>query len=97
MFADCVWADGWPVATDVPARDLLSDLNSQSGSMMARCCIARHGSARRPPPRQVPAGAPLPGAINMVFMEGHVEAVKLDNLWQMYWHRDYVPPATRPW
>jgi prepilin-type N-terminal cleavage/methylation domain-containing protein len=92
-FADCAWADGWPAATDVPARDLLAD---QSGSMMARFCIARHGSARRPPPRQVAPGAPLPGGINMVFVEGHVEAVKLDNLWQIYWHRGYVPPATRP-
>ena len=93
VFADEAWADGWPMETDAPARDLLAD---QSGSMMARFCISRHGSAHRPPPRNVPAGASLPGGINMVFVDGHVEAVKLDNLWQMYWHRDYVPPATRP-
>ena len=93
VFADEAWADGWPMETDVPARDLLAD---QSGSMMARFCIARHGSAHRPPPRQVAAGAPLPGSIHVVFVDGHVEAVKLDNLWQLYWHRDYVPPATRP-
>jgi prepilin-type N-terminal cleavage/methylation domain-containing protein len=93
IFADCAWADGWPTASDLPARDLLAD---QTGSMMARFCIARHGSARRPPPRAVGAGVPLQGSINVVFVEGHVEAVKLDNIWQMYWHRNYVPPVTRP-
>jgi len=38
----------------------------------------------------------LPGAINVSFWDGHVEQVKLEGLWQLYWHRDYVPPAKRP-
>ena len=63
---------------------------------MARFCIARHGSVRRPPPTLVLPGAPLVGGINMVFIDGHVEAVKLENLWQMYWSRGYVPPVKRP-
>ncbi|MBI4323959.1 MAG: type II secretion system protein [Chloroflexi bacterium] len=92
VFADCAWADGWPQATDTPARNLLVD----RGSMMARFCIARHGSARRPPPTLVPPGSVLAGAINMVFVDGHVETVKLENLWQIYWHQKYAPPATRP-
>jgi len=93
VFADCAWADGWPAATDRPARNLLVE---QSSSMMARFCIGRHGSVRRPPPTLVLAGSRLPGAINMVFVEGHVETVKLENLWEIYWHQKYVPPATRP-
>ena len=28
--------------------------------------------------------------------DGHVELVKLDDLWQLYWHRGYQPPAQRP-
>ncbi len=93
VFADCQWADGWPEATDLPARNLLV---YQSDSDMARFCIARHGSVRRPPPTLVLPGAPLPGGINMVLVDGHVEAVKLGSLWQQYWHRGYAPPATRP-
>jgi len=93
IFADCAWADGWPLATDVPARNLVAD---QTGSAMARFCIARHGSAPHPPPRLVPAGSFLPGSIHMVFIDGHVEAVGLNTLWDIYWHRGYVPPATRP-
>jgi hypothetical protein len=30
------------------------------------------------------------------FADGHVEVVRLENLWQLYWHKGYEPPATRP-
>jgi hypothetical protein len=26
----------------------------------------------------------------------HVEQVPLEKLWQLYWHKDYEPPAKRP-
>jgi hypothetical protein len=29
-------------------------------------------------------------------MDGHVDLVSLEKLWDLYWHRNYVPPATRP-
>jgi hypothetical protein len=28
--------------------------------------------------------------------DGHVQKVKLENLWQYYWHLNWDPPATRP-
>jgi prepilin-type N-terminal cleavage/methylation domain-containing protein len=93
IFSDCAWADGWPDATDVPARNLVAD---QSGSMMARFCIARHGHSPRPQPTWVPAGSPLPGGIQSVLADGHVESVRLEDLWQLYWRRGYIPPATHP-
>lgn len=40
--------------------------------------------------------ATLPGAINRVFVDGHLETVRLENLWQVYWHQKYVPPAAWP-
>ena len=43
----------------------------------------------------LPQNVKLPGAINVSFWDGHVEQVKLEGLWQLYWHRDYVPPAKR--
>jgi hypothetical protein len=30
------------------------------------------------------------------FYDGHVEQVKLERLWSLYWHKDYVPPVKRP-
>jgi prepilin-type processing-associated H-X9-DG protein len=38
----------------------------------------------------------MPGMVDVSFTDGHVEKVKLDNLWQLYWHVGYVPPAKRP-
>jgi hypothetical protein len=32
----------------------------------------------------------------MAFADGHGELVRLQNLWQYYWHLNWVPPATRP-
>jgi prepilin-type processing-associated H-X9-DG protein len=37
----------------------------------------------------------LPGAANVAFFDGHGETVKLDQLWQLYWHVNYNPPARR--
>jgi prepilin-type N-terminal cleavage/methylation domain-containing protein len=98
-FVDSVWVDVWPYATDTPARDLYNGemvIASNQGPI-GRCTIARHGG--RPAsmaPRNFPAGQKLPGAINAGCADGHVELVPLEKLWNLYWYRDYQPPATRP-
>jgi prepilin-type N-terminal cleavage/methylation domain-containing protein/prepilin-type processing-associated H-X9-DG protein len=63
---------------------------------MAVVAFPRHGS--RPSQVATPwlANRPLPGAVNVAFVDGHGEAVKLDRLWQLYWHVGYQPPAKRP-
>ena len=58
--------------------------------------LARHGSCPSPVPTEWPATKPLPGAVNVSFFDGHGELVKLDRLWQLYWHRDDQPPPKRP-
>jgi prepilin-type processing-associated H-X9-DG protein len=47
-------------------------------------------------PTAYPTTQELPGAINMVMVDGHVELVKLERLWELYWHTGYVPPGRRP-
>jgi hypothetical protein len=47
-------------------------------------------------PRNVPSGQKLPGGIAMSFADAHVEMVRLENLWQQYWHNHYQPPEVRP-
>jgi len=94
IFADSVWVDAWPQADQAPSRDLYEGGNSTS---MSRLTIARHGSANaKSAPRNVPLGAVLPGSTTIEFADGHAEAVRLQNLWTLMWHRDYVPPAVRP-
>ena len=96
---DSVWVDIWPYATDTPSRDLYNGeitIGSNAGPI-GRCTISRHGG--RPAgsaPRNVPAGQRLPGSIAVGCADGHVELVQLERLWNLYWHRDYEPPATRP-
>ena len=93
IFADCNWADSWPLATDPPPRDVGTGGNS---AMMQRYCIARHGSTQGRKSISAPAGTPLPGSIQMVFTDGHVENTRLEQLWTLSWHRGYKVPATRP-
>ena len=63
---------------------------------MADQAIPRHGRRPNPVPTSWPADQPLPGAVNVVMFDGHVELVRLDDLWQLYWHKDYHPPDKRP-
>ncbi|MEI6780804.1 MAG: prepilin-type N-terminal cleavage/methylation domain-containing protein [Verrucomicrobiota bacterium] len=93
-FADSVWVDGWPSESEIPARNLYLGADDNS---MQRFTIARHGgNGPSAAPRNVPAGTPLVGKINVGFVDGHVEAVKLENLWTLNWHKRWVTPNPRP-
>jgi prepilin-type N-terminal cleavage/methylation domain-containing protein len=95
VFMDAIWVDLWPLETDSPARNLCNPAYS-STSGMGRCTIARHGASTANAPQNFPAGQALPGGINLGLADGHAELAKLQNLWGYYWHRQWVPPATRP-
>jgi prepilin-type processing-associated H-X9-DG protein len=85
-----VWAG--PRATDLPA----SNLETGSGGGMGAFTTPRHGSRPNRISKSHPPVQLLPGAINVSFYDGHVEQVKLERLWKLYWHRYYQPPARRP-
>jgi prepilin-type N-terminal cleavage/methylation domain-containing protein len=95
FLGDAMWVDAWPYATDKPARNLY--LGDGPAGGISRYTIGRHGSTSpRTAPRNLPPGQPLPGSINVACSDGHVELARLEKLWGFYWHKDYVPPATRP-
>ena len=93
-FSDGIWVDYWPLETETPARNLYTGGNDNS---MERITIARHGG-RGPAgaPRTVPPGTPMQGRIDIGFADGHVEAVKLESLWTLYWHKGWKIPLARP-
>jgi prepilin-type processing-associated H-X9-DG protein len=94
-FSDSIWVDCWPEETDTPATDLYAGSDNQGG--MDRNTIARHGGkGAKAAPRKVPAGAPLTGNINIAFVDGHASPTRLEQLWTLYWHQNWVPPAKRP-
>ncbi len=95
VFMDAITPDAWPRAVDRPARDLFAgDAASRPG--MSRITIARHGSSSSSVARKHPPGAKLPGAVDLVFADGHGELAPLELLWKFTWHKDYQVPDTRP-
>jgi len=98
FFADsCDWAVR-PETNDVPPANLVSpwSYNLTGGLSMSMEAIPRHGNRPRPVPTMWPANQLLPGAVNVSFFDGHTGPVKLDDLWGLHWHNDYLPPAKRP-
>jgi prepilin-type N-terminal cleavage/methylation domain-containing protein/prepilin-type processing-associated H-X9-DG protein len=97
FFADGVWVDAWPLEDDRPARNLDTgdNGNDEGGDEMQIVAIPRHGSVGAPPTR-FNAKDTLPGSVNVGFADNHVESVRLEALWGLYWHKSYEPPAKRP-
>ena len=84
FFMDAIWPDTWPVITDTPATDLyLGNVNSALG----RITIARHPLMRR----TATTGKPIPGAIDISYVDGHSSKLPLQKLKTVYWHAGYVP------
>jgi len=96
------WGGGdlWgPMETDVPAANLV--FGNYPGGVgrpwgIGNFTIPRHGSRPSSVSTNFNPKLKLPGAINMAFYDGHAETVKLERLWSLYWHKNYVPPAKRP-
>jgi len=96
-FVDAVWPDIAPSTNDLPATDLFNGLVTGSSPGMGAATIARHGS--RPAaqaPRSWPVTQRMPGSVDVSFVDAHVELVKLENLWQLIWNKNYEVPIKRP-
>jgi prepilin-type N-terminal cleavage/methylation domain-containing protein/prepilin-type processing-associated H-X9-DG protein len=87
-----------PSPSSLPATDLYhgTRMGDNNSGDMASINIPRHGSRPRTISRNWPESSPLPGAINVGFLDGHVSTIRLDNLWSLKWSNDYQPPANRP-
>ena len=105
VFGDGCWPDSWPDTTDNPTPNLQAPIgtpgnNAPEGpgaSGMWRFLISRHGPHRPSiPPTNAHPTQPLPGGVNMVFFDGHVESVGLDQLWGINWHKSWPTGATHP-
>ena len=85
-------------ATDGGPFNLTSPIDAmrKGAPPSASYMVPRHGNNPHPAPSSWPADKPLPGAINVSFFDGHSQLVRLENLWQLYWHKEYVPPPKRP-
>jgi prepilin-type N-terminal cleavage/methylation domain-containing protein/prepilin-type processing-associated H-X9-DG protein len=94
IFGDAIWPDSWPMEADLPADDLFD--GDFDGSGMGRYTIARHAANPGSAPRVFDASQKMPGAVNLGLADGHVEMVRLENLWQYEWHVNWAAPNPRP-
>jgi prepilin-type N-terminal cleavage/methylation domain-containing protein len=93
FFCDSIWADVWPFPESGSAIDLTRGALEPE---MGRITIARHGISPQNVPHNMTGTTPLPGFINLSFMDGHAGRAPLEKLWNFTWYYSYTPPATRP-
>ena len=86
VFADCTWNDAWPRSDDPTPPDLNSGDRSHQGPQLApqENMMARFAIARHG------------RSINVAFLDGHAEAVALDQLKQLKWHEQFVYQDWQP-
>ncbi|HEY3932924.1 MAG TPA: prepilin-type N-terminal cleavage/methylation domain-containing protein [Verrucomicrobiae bacterium] len=103
VFTDSVFINYWPdESQDKPALNLYDPISNPGSSYtqgLTRVFIARHGDR---PASSAPRGplkfgtTTLPGSIVVQFYDGHVEPVKLPNLWSYYWNLTWTPTNMPP-
>lgn len=97
VFFDENWVDTWPLETDLHSSDLYAGASFYSHrDEIGRCTIIRHGARVPSGKTSIAAGKPLWGAINVAMADGHGELSRLSDLWRLYWHVNWQPPASRP-
>ena len=79
LFADAMYSEASPMATDRPPTNLSApNIMEPSAPLrpfgMKTFCMARHGRA-----------------INLVFLDGHAATTPLEDLWKLKWHNQWTP------
>lgn len=91
FIADAIWADFWPGNIQGPSKNMMTG-NASYG--MGRITIGRHiGSSA---PTALTSTASMPGSLNMAFVDGHAETVRMTKLWNLNWSEGYKPPNSLP-
>lgn len=94
VIADSNWIDTWPQETDPPAQNLFT--GDDFAGAMVRLTLPRHGGVTWAKSQKYNPKDDLPGAINIGFVDGHAEMVRLERLWSLDWHKDWKTPTKRP-
>ena len=96
VVADSVWVDAWPLADNLPGKNLFTGDDYMGSGDMSRVTIPRHGASMSDAVKNFNPKNPLPGGINIGFADGHAEYTRLERLWELSWNRDWVVPNKRP-
>jgi prepilin-type N-terminal cleavage/methylation domain-containing protein/prepilin-type processing-associated H-X9-DG protein len=105
IFVDGMWAFVQPESNQISRKRRNLFLGDKSAAMSSKSysmeivAIGRHGSkSPNNAPRDWPADQPLPRAwgVNASFVDGHVQLVKLPDLWSLTWHKNWADFTVKP-
>jgi prepilin-type processing-associated H-X9-DG protein len=97
VIADSAEPFVWPTETEGPPFNLTAPPWLGDGTPIRFLTIARHGERPNNLPQGIwPAAQRMPGGVNVAFFDGHAQLVRLEQLWSLYWYKDYTAPAKRP-
>jgi prepilin-type N-terminal cleavage/methylation domain-containing protein len=96
VVADSVWVDSWPEVNNLPARNLFTGDDFVGNGDMSRFTVPRHGTSLAAASKNFNPKSDLPGGIDISYVDGHAAFTRLENLWELYWHRQWIVPAKRP-
>ena len=91
FIADAIWADFWPGNIQGPAKNMTT---GDANYGMGRITIGRHMSGGVP--SALTSTAAMPGSLNMAFVDGHVEGLRMTKLWELNWSATYKAPNSLP-
>jgi prepilin-type N-terminal cleavage/methylation domain-containing protein/prepilin-type processing-associated H-X9-DG protein len=97
VFADSAWVDFWPDEADDAGQSLVDGRPSPDPiGGLSRIAIPRHAFAVGSTPKNFTRANKLPGAVAVAFADGHVDTLRLEQLWtKVNWHRNWKPLAKR--
>jgi prepilin-type N-terminal cleavage/methylation domain-containing protein/prepilin-type processing-associated H-X9-DG protein len=93
-FADSVWVDGWPEEADQPSPNLSTGDTGENIGLI-RFAVPRHSATSGAAVTGFKKTSTLPGSINVAFGDGHSEAVRLENLWSLTWHKNWTAQSRK--
>jgi prepilin-type N-terminal cleavage/methylation domain-containing protein/prepilin-type processing-associated H-X9-DG protein len=79
-FADCVWVGGWPFGADLVPTDLTGEVGYGSGYPHGEGYFMGRFCIDR-----------HNMAVNVSFIDGHADKVRLEELWTIRWNRRFEP------
>ena len=80
VFVDSIWVDTWPAGTDAAPTTAPNSIDT-GDQLVSMGRVCINRHTK---------------TVNTVTADGHVQNVKLQQLWALRWGPQYVPPATLP-
>jgi len=100
VFADSLTPSSGPIASSPPTADLYMGSPESFGAMaISPFQVGRHGGSRGPLRSSTPVSDRFTlrsWRLHSVYFDGHFSRPRLDDTWNLYWHKDWEVPVTRP-